>query len=112
MKVVIADRFSLKFIHQSDLALIEFRKISLDEAKEIVRKYPNVSIIEHGLNAKFIANQLNIEIHPQNLPYTLSYDDILLIPTIAPDEESIVSTVWFYVRKCKEVNYERYERSD
>ncbi len=59
--------------------IFEFRKISLFEARELVKTAETVSAIGHAATAEILSELLEIEIRPNRAEFVQAIDEIALI---------------------------------
>jgi len=81
MRVVVGNAFSVNMV-QNDSIVIKFRKISLEEAKKIVKDSYVYSIVGHEATAKVLTQLLGVPIMTNRINYSIQPDDILIIFTI------------------------------
>ena len=88
---VIGNAFSVNMLDND--ATISFRKISLDEVREILKGNDFKSIVGHPATAQFLSELLGVEIPANREMYKMNKDDVLIVAVLGvrPPEGKVFS---------------------
>jgi len=80
-RVVVSNAFSVNMIATNAITL-RFRRITLEDAKQLVKSGNYLSVVGHESTAILLSNLLDVEIPTNRTNYVLNPTDVLLVFTI------------------------------
>lgn len=80
-RVVVSNAFSVNMIASNDITL-RFKRITLEDAKQLVKSGNYYSIVGHEGTALLLSNLLGVEIPTNRINYVFNPSDMLLVFTI------------------------------
>jgi len=78
----VGNAFSLSMLSSLENTVVEFKKISLDEARELVKEKEFISFVGHPSTAEVMSKLLNTEIPANRVPIELKMGDEVLVMSL------------------------------
>ena len=82
-RVVLTNAFALSMFGNPNLISVEFRRITLQQLREIAKNAVIVNYIRHPSTVNIVAQALGRQLEPNSGIYSYSQGDIVVIVTLA-----------------------------